>query len=111
MRARIALLAALLPLAAGAEPLHCAFAEECYAQQACAGTDYALSVDLEAKTASDLTGDFPIVATAEGPGWRQAAFEGWGGLALLTMGATRWILSVHIGSGPAVVTYYGDCGA
>ena len=110
---RLALPALAMFLAAPAQsaPVSCQFEQECHATLACTPTDYQLTADLDAGKISDVTGDFDIRLTAEGPDWRQAVFESWGGsFNTLTMGRSRWILSVHIGTGPAVINYYGDCG-
>lgn len=106
----IAPLLALLPLPALAEPVACTFTEECYMTLACTDSAWEVTVDLEAGKVSDLTGDFEIVARKDGADWTSVAFEGFGGMQVLTLGRASWIMSVHIGAGPAAMTYYGDCG-
>ncbi|MDQ2088597.1 hypothetical protein [Marimonas arenosa] len=111
MRRPVFLLALLLPAAALAEPKSCRFAQECYNTLACTETDLEITVDLEAGQVSTPTGDLEIVGTYDGPVAKTAVLEGFAGYQLLTMGQLTWILSVHIAAGPAVATYYGECGA
>jgi len=110
LRPALALLVALVPLAARAEPQSCTFSTECYSQLECKDSSWAVTADLEAGTVTDLTGTFDIVGRQDGADWTSVAFAGYGGMQVLTLGRNAWIMSVHIGAGPAVMTYYGDCG-
>ena len=102
---------AALPAAARAEPRACTFTEECYMTLECTESAYEVTVDLEAATFSDLTGDLDIIAVNDGALAKTAVIEGYSGYQLLTMGTNTWILTVHIGAGPAQVTFYGACEA
>ena len=105
------LAAALAGLAAApalADPVACSFTEECYMTLACSTAAYELSFDAEAGTASDITGDFELLASNEAG--TSHVLSGHSGFQLLSIGPATAILTVHIGAGPAQVTYYGECG-
>ena len=111
MRAPAFCLALLLPLPAEAAPLACTFKQECYNTLKCTEAAHEITVDLDAGKVSTITGDLDIVAVPDGPLAKTAVLQGFSGYQLLTMGRNTWILSVHIAAGPAVATYYGECGA
>lgn len=98
---------ALAPLPALAAPV-CTFTEECYMTLDCGETDYEMTVDREAGVLSSIVEDLEILHVEEGPA-TQIFARGMGAMNLLTIGASTAILSVHIGAGPAAVTYYGAC--
>jgi len=100
----------LLALAAGpafAGPV-CTFTEECYMTLACEETAYDVTVDTEAGVLSTLVEDLEILHLID-DGNRQIVARGMGALHMLTIGPATSILSVHIGTGPAAITYYGEC--
>jgi hypothetical protein len=116
MRA-LALLPALMPLAAHAEPWACTFTVECVASEPCGESAFAVEV-IAADHAGDLflstvTGDSPVARLTD-PGALPATYASAGilGLAeLLTVETDGTaLMSVHIFDGGAMaVTYFGTC--
>lgn len=107
MPALLAFALAVAPLPALAGPV-CTFTEECYMTLACGETDYELTVDREAGEILTMVETLEILHVEEGPA-TQIVARGMGALHLLTIGPATSVLSVHIGAGPAAITYYGAC--
>jgi hypothetical protein len=117
MMRRLALLAALLPAAAQAEPWSCSFTVECIASETCgeAGFEVELiAADHEgALFLSTVTGDTRVTRMTETDALPATyASAGGNGLAeLLTVEADGTaLMTVHIFDGSAMaVTYFGTC--
>jgi len=107
IRAHIAAAAAFLAGPALADPV-CTFTEECYMTLACEETAYEMTVDRDAGLVSTLVEDLEILHVEEQSA-TQILARGMGALHLLTIGPATAVLSVHIGTGPAAITYYGSC--
>lgn len=103
---------ALLTLAVLAQPALagpvCTFTEECYMTLDCQETDYVVTVDDEAGVLTTMVQDLDILHDSN-EGNRQIVARGMGSIDLLTIGPATAILTAHIGSGPASITYYGVC--
>jgi hypothetical protein len=113
----LALLAALLPAAALAEPWACSFTVECIAAETCGESGFEVEL-MAADHAGELflstvTGDSRVSRlTAEGTLPASYAAAGGNGLAeLLTIEIDGTaVMSVHIFDGSAMaVTYFGTC--
>ncbi len=104
--------AAAFALALGATPAFagpvCTFSQECYMTLDCAETAYDVTVDTDAGVLSTMVEDLEILHVEDGAA-TQIVARGMGSLNLLTIGAATAVLTVHIGAGPASITYYGDC--
>lgn len=125
----LAALLAALPAAVRAQPagettendfaLSCAFVQECYETEPCAATDHALSVTgrvgglgagavLVRATLGTVSGDVQSFGTRDGA---TLFLQGGAGRTrhylTVTDGAARY--SVHMGQGPAAVSYFGTC--
>lgn len=98
---------ALIAQPALAAPV-CTFTEECYMTLDCQETSYEVTVDGAAGVLSTMVEDLEILHDSTEAN-RQIVARGMGALHMLTIGPATAILTVHIGAGPASITYYGDC--
>ena len=78
----------------------------------CTETDYEVTLtEGETPALTTIVETMPIVYDSADDMARQVVAQGMGALHLLTIGASgRALMSVHIGAGPSVATYYGECG-
>lgn len=107
----IALLSAL-PLLAGAATaaeFTCTFETECYETEACQPADLVIEVSSEDKEIRTEAGDFTIVAIRELRDITTVFANDRNATYLLTAVEDGARFSVHIESGPQVVTYHGIC--
>jgi hypothetical protein len=113
----LALLPALMPASALAEPWACSFTVECVASETCGESAFEvelIAADHEgALFLSTVTGDSPVTRlTAEGTLPATYASAGGNGLAELVTVETDGtaLMTVHIFDGSAMaVTYFGTC--
>lgn len=101
----VALALAAAPAFAG--PV-CSFTEECYMTLDCEATDYEVTVDSAGGVLSTEVEDLEILADFD-EGNRQIVARGMGALHMLTIGPATSVMTVHIGAGPASITYFGEC--
>ncbi len=87
----------------------CTFTEECYMSLGCAATDLELTVDHKAARITTVAETLDILHVEDGPA-QQIVARGPGALHLLTIGANTALYTLHIGAGPASITYIGTCG-
>ncbi|MCV2892377.1 hypothetical protein [Lentibacter sp. XHP0401] len=112
MRSTMALVLALitgpLPLQA-AEAFLCTFQTECYEDEACGPSEFALEVQLDEQSISTETGDWIIVAKKSEDALITifAAAKGAEYLVSITPEAAR--LSGHLNTGPRAIQYLGTC--
>ncbi|WP_137700471.1 hypothetical protein [Marimonas lutisalis] len=97
----------LLPGAALAFP--CGFDTECYENEPCAGTTFAIEVDVEGKTISTDYGDLVIVAVKETGRLMTMFATGAGAEYMLSLTPAAARLSTHNNNGPEVISYLGRC--
>jgi hypothetical protein len=106
---RAALLAlALTATPALADPV-CTFTEECYMTLDCGTTDHAVTLELDADRISTNAETMEILHHHKIDDTTQLVAQGMGALHMLTIGPSAALMSVHIGAGPASITYYGAC--
>ncbi|OIP83452.1 MAG: hypothetical protein AUK37_07275 [Rhodobacterales bacterium CG2_30_65_12] len=106
---RIALLAlALAPLPALGGPV-CTFSQECYMTLDCEETAYEVTLELDADRISTVAESMEILHYHKIGETTQLVAQGMGALHMLTIGPNSAVMSVHIGAGPAAITYYGAC--
>jgi hypothetical protein len=106
---RSLLLALLLaPVPALADPV-CTFTEECYMSLACEQTAYEVTLELDRDAISTIVEDMEILHYHKVGETTQVVAQGMGALHMLTIGANTAVMSVHIGAGPAAITYIGAC--
>lgn len=106
---RLALLAlALTATPALAGPV-CTFTEECYMTLDCGTTNYVVTVELDADRISTDAETMEILYDHKIDDTTQLVAQGMGALHMLTIGANTALMSVHIGAGPAAITYIGAC--
>lgn len=86
----------------------CTFTEECYMTLDCEAANYEVSVDTDAGVLSTEVEDLDILHVETGAA-TQIVARGMGALNLLTIGPATAVLTVHIGAGPASISYYGAC--
>jgi hypothetical protein len=108
MKAIALALAGLVASPALAGPV-CVFTEECYMSLGCEPTDWELTVDHKSGRIMTLAETLEIIHVEDGPA-QQIVARGTGALHLLTIGASTALYTLHIGAGPASITYIGTCG-
>ncbi|SMH55655.1 hypothetical protein [Maritimibacter sp. HL-12] len=87
----------------------CTFTEECYMSLGCEPTDWELTVDHKAGRIMTIAETLDILHVEDGQA-QQIVARGPGALHLLTIGTNTALYTLHIGAGPASVTYFGTCG-
>jgi len=101
-------LAALVASPAFAAPV-CSFTEECYMSLGCEAADWELTIDHKSGRIMTPVETLDILHVEGGP-TQQIVARSPGALHLVTIGAATALYTLHIGAGPASVTYIGTCG-
>ena len=86
----------------------CNFNVECYLTEPCAGSGWEMFVDLDAGVLSSVAEELQILHVETGAA-TQVMARGAGSLNLLTIAQELSLFTVHIGDGPASITYVGEC--
>lgn len=104
-----AMMAALLPGAALATDYSCKFNTECYEDEACGTSSFAVEVrGTEEKLATDF-GTFPILAIRNESDMLTVFVTSDSAVYLLTANDTAARFTAHISDGPQAINYLGTC--